>query len=155
MAQQVLDGDAVIDERQVVAEKLTGRRVQRHLSIGKPKQRGGSPLQNVGVRAARFPGEHVKRRQCGHAAGRPRKNALEEAHRIDQRFRPPVRRGHKKRGPPQFVRHIRRGQRLGHVVQTGKRHTIAARVQRRERAIHRRMAQHRLQTLSNGRQYHG
>ncbi len=92
---------------------------QRNLSIREAKERGRAPFQNVRVRALRFPGKSVERRERRDAASRSRKDAAEESQRFRERFGAAIGIRDKKCRTPQLVREMSGNECLRDVVQAG------------------------------------
>ncbi len=91
-----------------------------------------------------MPGQGVEGRQRCDSAERAGENAGEETDGLRQCFGTAIGLGDKEGGAAQLVRDVSRNQSFGHVVKAGDGDVVSARAQGRERAFHRRMAQHTL-----------
>jgi len=74
------------------------------LSIGDAKESGSATLENVGVRALRFPRQPVESRESGDASRGTWKNAAEEAQRFRKGFGAAIGVGDKKSRTPKSMR---------------------------------------------------
>ena len=81
-----------------------GRDQQGDLSVRDAKERGRAAFENVGVRALRFPGKPVERRERGDASGCSGEDAAEKAQRFGERFGAAIGISDKKGRTPQLAR---------------------------------------------------
>ena len=125
------------------------------LAVGETEESGGAALEDVGVRALRFPRESVKGRKSGDAAGGSGKNPGEKAEGFGEGFCAAIRIGDEESGAAEFVREIGGDERLGDIVETGEGNVLCAGAQGGERAFHGGMAKNSLQSFANGGEDHG